>query len=93
VDVPAPPGARSFASRYGEAAFQWSRRSADAGAKLVIASDGQFRRGKAVALKESVDVAVEGHPAVEHPPGCWPPSGPPCPAPAGSGAGPFMRPT
>ena len=38
----------------------------DAEAKLVITSDGQFRRGSAVSLKESVDEAVEGQKSVEH---------------------------
>ena len=32
----------------------------DAEAKLVITTDGQYRRGKAVSLKESVDEAVDG---------------------------------
>ena len=32
----------------------------DAEAKLVITTDGQFRRGKAVSLKEGVDEAVDG---------------------------------
>src|SRR6478672_9216363 len=33
----------------------------DAEAKLVITTDGQYRRGVAVSLKEPVDEAVEGH--------------------------------
>ena len=32
----------------------------DAEAKLVITTDGQYRRGKAASLKESVDEAVDG---------------------------------
>ena len=32
----------------------------DAEAKLVITTDGQYRRGKAVSLKEAVDEAVDG---------------------------------
>lgn len=38
----------------------------DAEAKLVITSDGQYRRGQAVSLKEAVDEAVEGQKSVEH---------------------------
>ena len=38
----------------------------DAEAKLVITSDGQYRRGKAASLKEPVDEAVEGQKSVEH---------------------------
>jgi acetyl-CoA synthetase len=38
----------------------------DAEAKLVITADGQYRRGKAVSLKESVDEAVDGQKSVEH---------------------------
>jgi acetyl-CoA synthetase len=38
----------------------------DAEAKLVITSDGQYRRGQAVSLKESVDEAVDGQKSVEH---------------------------
>ena len=38
----------------------------DAEAKLVITTDGQYRRGKAVSLKESVDEAVLGQHSVEH---------------------------
>jgi acetyl-CoA synthetase len=36
----------------------------DAEAKLVITTDGQFRRGKAVSLKVGVDDAVAGQPSV-----------------------------
>jgi acetyl-CoA synthetase len=38
----------------------------DAEAKLVITTDGQYRRGKAVSLKEAVDEAVEGADSIEH---------------------------
>jgi len=35
-------------------------RIADAQAKVVITTDGQFRRGKAIPLKDAVDEAIEG---------------------------------
>jgi acetyl-CoA synthetase len=38
----------------------------DAEAKLVITADGQYRRGKAVSLKEAVDEAVADQKSVEH---------------------------
>jgi acetyl-CoA synthetase len=38
----------------------------DTGAKLLVTSDGQFRRGKAVAVKEAADAAVAGVDSVEH---------------------------
>ena len=38
----------------------------DAEARLVITADGQYRRGKAASLKESVDEAVDGQESVEH---------------------------
>ena len=38
----------------------------DAQATLVITTDGQYRRGKAVSLKESVDEAVSDQKSVEH---------------------------
>ncbi len=38
----------------------------DAEAKLVITTDGQYRRGKAVSLKDAVDEAVANQPSVEH---------------------------
>jgi acetyl-CoA synthetase len=38
----------------------------DAEAKVVITTDGQYRRGKAVSLKENADEAVRGHDFVEH---------------------------
>ncbi|GAA1699024.1 acetate--CoA ligase [Microcella alkalica] len=41
-------------------------RIADTGAKVVIASDGQFRRGAAVGVKGIVDEAVAGLAHVEH---------------------------
>ena len=40
-------------------------RIADAEAKVVITSDGQFRRGKAAPLKPAVDAAVSGETTVE----------------------------
>src|SRR5262249_38291339 len=42
----------------GFSATALAARIEDAEAKLVITSDGQFRRGQAVSLKESVDEAV-----------------------------------
>jgi acetyl-CoA synthetase len=41
-------------------------RIADAQAKLLITTDGQYRRGTAVSLKESADEAVAGQDCVEH---------------------------
>jgi acetyl-CoA synthetase len=41
-------------------------RIADAQAKLLITTDGQYRRGKAVSLKEGADEAVEGQDCIEH---------------------------
>ena len=41
-------------------------RVADTGAKLLITSDGQFRRGTAVAVKAAADEAVAGLDHVEH---------------------------
>jgi acetyl-CoA synthetase len=38
----------------------------DAGARLVITSDGQFRRGEALPLKDAVDAAVDGLDSIEH---------------------------
>ncbi|TDO14496.1 acetyl-CoA synthetase [Mycobacterium sp. BK086] len=38
----------------------------DAEAKLVITTDGQYRRGNAVSLKEAVDEAVKGQDCVKH---------------------------
>lgn len=38
----------------------------DAEAKLVITTDGQYRRGKAASLKNAVDEAVEGQDSIEH---------------------------
>ncbi len=38
----------------------------DAEAKLVITTDGQYRRGKAASLKEAVDDAVAASESVEH---------------------------
>ncbi|KAA0104121.1 acetate--CoA ligase [Mycolicibacterium sp. P1-5] len=38
----------------------------DAEAKIVITTDGQYRRGNAVSLKEAVDDAVKGQDCVQH---------------------------
>ncbi|CAN5707635.1 acetate--CoA ligase [soil metagenome] len=38
----------------------------DAQAKVVITTDGQYRRGKAVSLKTAVDEAVQGQESVQH---------------------------
>nr|WP_245884767.1 acetate--CoA ligase [Glaciihabitans tibetensis] len=38
----------------------------DTGAKLLVTSDGQFRRGKAVAVKAQSDAAVADQPTIEH---------------------------
>ena len=38
----------------------------DTGAKLLVTSDGQFRRGTAVPVKAHADAAVAGNAAVEH---------------------------
>ena len=38
----------------------------DAEAKLVITSDGQFRRGKPAPMKENIDQALTDTPSVEH---------------------------
>lgn len=38
----------------------------DAEAKLVITTDGQYRRGQAAPLKPAVDEAVQGQPSVQH---------------------------
>ena len=38
----------------------------DAEAKLVITTDGQYRRGEAISLKESVDAAVDGQTSAKH---------------------------
>ncbi len=50
----------------GFSATALKARIEDAEAKLVITTDGQFRRGSAVSRKESVDEAVEGQKSVEH---------------------------
>src|ERR1700737_154396 len=44
----------------GFSASALAARIEDAEAKLVITTDGQFRRGQAVSLKEAVDEAVSG---------------------------------
>src|SRR5207248_6836924 len=38
----------------------------DAEAKVVITSDGQYRRGKALPLKDNVDAALQGTHSVRH---------------------------
>ncbi|XNZ00273.1 acetate--CoA ligase [Micrococcus luteus] len=38
----------------------------DTGAKLLVTTDGQFRRGKAVPVKANADEAVSGPNAIEH---------------------------
>jgi len=50
----------------GFSASALAARVQDAEAKLVITADGQFRRGQAVSLKESVDEALKDQPSVEH---------------------------
>jgi acetyl-CoA synthetase len=47
----------------GFSASALAARIEDAEAKLVITTDGQFRRGQAVSLKEAVDEAVDGEKA------------------------------
>jgi acetyl-CoA synthetase len=49
----------------GFSALALKARIEDAEAKLVITTDGQFRRGKPVSLKESVDEAVAGQGCVQ----------------------------
>jgi acetyl-CoA synthetase len=50
----------------GYSATALKARIEDAEAKVVITTDGQYRRGKAVSLKEAVDEAVSGDGPVEH---------------------------
>jgi acetyl-CoA synthetase len=50
----------------GFTAIALRARIEDAEAKLVITTDGQYRRGKAVSLKKAADQAVHGHDFVEH---------------------------
>ena len=38
----------------------------DTGAKLLVTTDGQFRRGSAVAVKDNADAAVSGENNIEH---------------------------
>ena len=60
---PAPGSARRTASSSAGSPRARSRRaSLDAEAKLLITSDGQFRRGKPAPMKENTDEAVDGHP-------------------------------
>jgi acetyl-CoA synthetase len=50
----------------GYSATALKARIEDAEAKVVITTDGQYRRGKAVSLKEAVDEAVSEEGTVEH---------------------------
>jgi acetyl-CoA synthetase len=50
----------------GFSATALKARIEDAQAKLLITTDGQYRRGKAVSLKEGADEAVEGQACIEH---------------------------
>lgn len=50
----------------GFSATALAARIEDAEAKLVITTDGQFRRGEAVSLKEAADEAVDGQQSVQH---------------------------
>ncbi|KHO18063.1 acetate--CoA ligase [Mycolicibacterium setense] len=50
----------------GFSASALKARVEDAQAKLVITTDGQYRRGKAASLKDAVDEAVSDQPSVEH---------------------------
>ena len=50
----------------GYSASALRTRIEDAEAKLVITTDGQYRRGEAISLKESVDAAVDGQTSVKH---------------------------
>ena len=50
----------------GYSASALRARIADAGAKLVITTDGQYRRGAAVSLKEAVDEAISSETSVRH---------------------------
>ena len=50
----------------GYSASALRARIADSGAKLVITTDGQYRRGAAVSLKEAVDEAISSEASVRH---------------------------
>jgi acetyl-CoA synthetase len=50
----------------GFSATALKARIQDAAAKLVITTDGQYRRGKPVSLKDAVDEAVDASSSVEH---------------------------
>lgn len=50
----------------GFSASALKARIEDAEAKIVITTDGQYRRGQAASLKESVDEACKGQKSVEH---------------------------
>ena len=50
----------------GYSASALRARISDAEAKLVITTDGQYRRGAPVSLKEAVDEAISGQDSVQH---------------------------
>ena len=50
----------------GYSASALRARISDAQAKLVITTDGQYRRGTAVSMKDAVDEAISGQDAVQH---------------------------
>ena len=50
----------------GYSASALRARIADSGAKLVITTDGQYRRGAPVSLKEAVDEAISSEASVRH---------------------------
>ena len=50
----------------GYSASALRARISDAKANLVITTDGQYRRGSAVSLKEAVDEAISGEDSVQH---------------------------
>ncbi|MBV9090145.1 MAG: acetate--CoA ligase [Mycobacteriaceae bacterium] len=50
----------------GFSASALKARIEDAEAKLLITTDGQYRRGKAVSLKEAADEAVDDQGSIEH---------------------------
>jgi acetyl-CoA synthetase len=50
----------------GFSAAALGARIADAAAKVLITTDGQYRRGTAVSLKDAADEAVRGQDCIEH---------------------------
>ena len=50
----------------GYSASALRARISDAQAKLVITTDGQYRRGTAVSMKDAVDEAISGQDTVQH---------------------------